>query len=396
MFKTLNDLDVVGKTALVRVDLNVPMQDGVVGDVTRIERIHATVDALSKAGAKVVLLSHFGRPKGRVVPEMSLAPIAEVVAAVLNRPVVFAESCVGEKARAAIAHATEGALILLENLRFHDGEEANDGDFADALAALGDVYVNDAFSAAHRAHASTEALAKRLPAAVGRNMEAELNALNAALGAPVRPLAAIVGGAKISTKLAVLEHLVDRVDLLIVGGGMANTFLHAMGKDVAKSLCEPDLAATAMKILARADAVGCRIGLPSDVTVASEFKAGAACRTVPVDAVRADEMILDIGPESVAALEAALAGCKTLIWNGPMGAFETPPFDVGTVKLAKKAAEMTAAGALTSVAGGGDTVAALAAAGVGDRFTYISTAGGAFLEWMEGRTLPGVAALSQI
>ena len=394
MFKTLDDIDVAGKTALVRVDLNVPMQDGAVSDATRIERTRATVDALSAAGAKVVLLSHFGRPKGQRVPDMSLAPVAEAVAATLDHPVVFAEDCIGETARAAIDGAAEGAIVVLENLRYHAGEEANDGAFADALAALGDVFVNDAFSAAHRAHASTEALAKRLPAVAGRNMQAELEALNSALGTPTRPVAAIVGGAKVSTKLAVLEHLVDRVDLLIIGGGMANTFLHAMGKDVAKSLCEPDLSETATKILALADAAGCRIGLPHDVTVAKEFKAGADSRSVPLDAVQADEMILDIGSESAEALEAELAGCKTLIWNGPMGAFEITPFDAGTVTLAKKAAALTASGDLVSVAGGGDTVAALAAAGVGDQFTYVSTAGGAFLEWMEGRTLPGVAALS--
>lgn len=394
MFKTLDDVTISGKTALVRVDLNVPMQDGTVSDATRIERARATVDDLISAGAKVVLLSHFGRPKGQRVSDMSLAPVAEAVSSTLGRPVVFAEDCIGSAAKSAIENAPTESLIVLENLRYHAGEEANDPQFADALAELGDLYVNDAFSAAHRAHASTEALAKRLPAVAGRNMQAELEALESALGTPKRPVAAIVGGAKVSTKLAVLEHLVDRVDLLIIGGGMANTFLHAMGKDVAKSLCEPDLADTANKILARADTAGCRIGLPHDVTVAREFKAGADSRAVPLDGVQADEMILDIGPESAEALQAELESCKTLIWNGPMGAFEITPFDAGTVALAKKAAALTKAGSLISVAGGGDTVAALAAADVSESFTYVSTAGGAFLEWMEGRTLPGVAALS--
>ena len=395
MFKTIDDVSLTGKVALVRADLNVPMRDGAVTDATRIERLRGTVDDLIAGGAKVVLMSHFGRPKGKVVPEMSLEPVAEAVVDVLGRPVVFAADCIGSMAQEAIAAAADGTIVVLENLRFHAGEEADDAGFAKELADLGDIYVNDAFSAAHRAHASTHAIAGLLPAVAGRNMQAELEALESALGAPERPVAAIVGGAKVSTKLAVLNHLVEKVDLLIIGGGMANTFLHAMGKDIAKSLCEKDLADTAREILARADAAGCRIGLPHDVTVASEFAAGAASDSVPLDGVQADKMILDIGPETAAALSAELENCRTLIWNGPMGAFEIPPFDAGTVALARKAAELTKAGKLVSVAGGGDTVAALAAAGVSDDFTYVSTAGGAFLEWMEGRELPGVAALNR-
>jgi phosphoglycerate kinase len=394
VFNTIDDADLSGKTVLVRADLNVPMSDGAVADATRIERLRPTVDDLMDRGAQVVLMSHFGRPKGVPVPEMSLGPIAKAVCDTLGRPVVFAEDCVGDTARKTIDDAPDGAIVLLENLRFHPGEEANDPGFADALAALGDLYVNDAFSAAHRAHASTHALAKRLPAFAGRNMQAELEALEAALGDPTRPVAAIVGGAKVSTKLAVLNHLVDKVDLLIIGGGMANTFLHALGKDVGKSLCEKDLADTAREIMARADAAGCRIGLPTDVVIAAEFKAHAPCEAVPPDAVPSDKLILDIGPATIEALSAELDACRTLIWNGPVGAFETPPFDAGTVALARKAAELTKSGSLVSVAGGGDTVAALAAAGVPDGLTYVSTAGGAFLEWMEGRVLPGVDALN--
>lgn len=394
MFNTLDDADLSGKTVLVRADLNVPMADGAVSDATRIERLRPTVDDLMKRGAKVVLMSHFGRPKGERVPDMSLAPIAKAVSDTLGRPVVFADDCIGAATKKTIVDAPGDALVLLENLRFHPGEEKNAGDFASALAELGDLYVNDAFSAAHRAHASTHALAKRLPAYAGRNMQAELEALEAALGDPTRPVAAIVGGAKVSTKLAVLNHLVDKVDLLIIGGGMANTFLHALGKDVGKSLCEKDLADTAREIMARADAAGCRIGLPSDVVIAGEFAAHAPSEAVTPDAVPSDKLILDIGPETVAALSAELEACRTLVWNGPVGAFETPPFDRGTVALARKAAELTAAGSLVSVAGGGDTVAALVAAGVPDGLTYVSTAGGAFLEWMEGRVLPGVDALN--
>lgn len=393
MFKTLDDMELSGKVALVRADLNVPMQDGAVSDATRIERLRPTVDDLIAGGAKVVLMSHFGRPKGKVVPEMSLAPVAEAVGTVLGRKVAFAGDCIGDAAKSVIAAAEQDTVVVLENLRFHPCEEKNLDGFAQDLAANGDFFVNDAFSAAHRAHCSTQAITKFLPSVAGRNMQTELEALQSALGQPTRPVAAVVGGAKVSTKLAVLNHLVEKVDLLIIGGGMANTFLHAMGKDVGNSLCEKDLADTAREILARADAAGCRVGLPSDVTVAGEFAAGAACDTVPLDAVQSDKMILDIGPDTANALSAELEDCKTLIWNGPMGAFEIPPFDAGTVALARKAAALTEAGSLVSVAGGGDTVAALAAAGVSEKFTYVSTAGGAFLEWMEGRELPGVAAL---
>ncbi|MCR9220300.1 MAG: phosphoglycerate kinase [Alphaproteobacteria bacterium] len=395
MFKTIDDLEVAGKVALVRADLNVPLKDGRVTDATRIARLKPTIDDLAAKGAKIVLLSHFARPKGKRVPEMSLKPVAEASAEVLGRAIAFAEDCVGAEAEQAVAALQPGQVVLLENLRFHPGEEANDPAFADALAALGDVYVNDAFSAAHRAHASTEAIAHRLPAAAGRNMQAELDALAAALERPERPVAAIVGGAKVSTKLAVLEHLVARTDLLIIGGGMANTFLHAQGVAVGKSLCEPDLADTARAILEKAAAAGCVIALPEDAEVATELAPNVPHQTVPIDAVDADMMILDVGPATADRLAARLVDCKTLIWNGPMGAFETPPFDRGTLTLARKAAELTRSGRLVSVAGGGDTVAALAAADVTDHFTYVSTAGGAFLEWMEGRTLPGVAALQQ-
>lgn len=394
MFKTIDDLELSGKTALVRADLNVPLRDGRVTDLTRIERLKPTIDDLAAGGAKIVLLSHFGRPKGARVPEMSLAPIATAVETALGRKVVFADDCIGETAERAIADAPEGALVLLENLRFHAGEEKNDPGFADALARLGDLYINDAFSAAHRAHASTEAIARRLPAAAGRNMQAELEALTAALEDPKRPVAAIVGGAKVSTKLSVLENLIEKVDLLIIGGGMANTFLYAQGVDVGASLCERDLADTARAVLQKAEARGCTIALPQDAEVSVELAPNVPHQTVAIDAVDADMMILDVGPATADDLAARLGDCRTLIWNGPMGAFETPPFDRGTVTLAKKAAELTDAGTLVSVAGGGDTVAALAAAGVTDRFTYVSTAGGAFLEWMEGRVLPGVAALS--
>ena len=394
MFKTIDDLELSGKTALVRADLNVPLRDGRVSDLTRIERLKPTIDDLAAGGAKIVLLSHFGRPKGARVPEMSLAPIATAVETALGRKVVFADDCIGAAAEQAIADAPEGALVLLENLRFHAGEEKNDEGFADALARLGDVYINDAFSAAHRAHASTEAIARRLPAAAGRNMQAELEALTAALEDPKRPVAAIVGGAKVSTKLSVLENLIEKVDLLIIGGGMANTFLFAQGVDVGASLCERDLADTARSVLQKAEARGCTIALPQDAEVAVELAPNVPHQTVAIDAVDADMMILDVGPATADDLAARLGDCRTLIWNGPMGAFETPPFDRGTVTLAKKAAELTDAGTLVSVAGGGDTVAALAAAGVTERFSYVSTAGGAFLEWMEGRVLPGVAALS--
>ncbi|MBP5858784.1 phosphoglycerate kinase [Marivibrio halodurans] len=395
MFKTIDDIALSGRTALVRADLNVPLREGKVTDRTRITRLKPTVDDLIAKGAKVVLLSHFARPKGERVPEMSLKPLVEDLADEFGRPVRFAEDCIGGPAERAIRAAGPDEIVLLENLRFHPGEEANDPDFARALAALGGVYVNDAFSAAHRAHASTERIAHLMPAIAGRNMQAELEALTAALEDPKRPVAAIVGGAKVSTKLDVLENLIEKTDLLIIGGGMANTFLHAEGVAIGKSLCEPDLAVTARRILTKARERGCEIALPHDAEVAIEFAANVPHHTVAIDAVDTDMMILDIGPATTDALAAKLADCRTLIWNGPMGAFEVPPFDRGTVQLARKAAELTDSGALISVAGGGDTVAALAVAGVTDHFTYVSTAGGAFLEWMEGRTLPGVAALER-
>lgn len=394
-FRGIDDLEVTGRRVLVRADLNVPMQDGKVADDTRIRAVVPTIEALRQRGARVVVMSHFDRPKGKVVPEMSLKPLAAPLGEALGCPVVFAADCIGAEAERAVAELKDGDVLLLENLRFHAGEEKNDPEFAAALAKLGDLYVNDAFSAAHRAHASTEGVARLLPAAAGRSMQGELTALAQALGQPVRPVAAVVGGAKVSTKLDVLTNLVAKVDHLIIGGGMANTFLAAQGVDVGKSLCEHDLADTARDILARAEAAGCVIHLPKDVVVAKEFKAGAADRVVAVDAVAADDMILDVGPDAVRALEDLLGTVRTVIWNGPLGAFEIPPFDRGTVALAKAAAELTRAGKLVTVAGGGDTVSALHHAGVADAFTHVSTAGGAFLEWMEGKTLPGVAALEQ-
>ncbi len=392
-YHTLDDLDVGGKRVLVRVDLNVPMRDGEVSDMTRIERALPTIEELSKRGARVILLSHFGRPKGRRVEEMSLLPVARALMARLGRTIGFAEDCVGSAAISAIENMSDGDIVLLENLRFHEGEERNDPLFARELANLGDLYVNDAFSTAHRAHASTEAITRLLPAAAGRGMEAELSALAAALETPQRPLAAIVGGAKISTKLDLLGNLVSRVDQLIVGGGMANTFLNALGIAVGKSLCEHDLAETARAIADKAKTAGCEVVLPVDAVVAREFKVGVDRETVAVTAVPGDAMILDIGPASVKDLEKRLKSCRTLVWNGPLGAFEIPPFDRGTVAVAKAAARLTRAGGLKSVAGGGDTVAALAHAGVTNDFSYVSTAGGAFLEWLEGKELPGVAAL---
>ena len=393
-FRRLADADVKDKRALVRVDFNVPMHDGAVSDDTRLKAALPTIRALSWKGAKVVLLAHFDRPKGKRVPEMSLKPVAGPLAKLLGAPVAFADDCVGEPAAKVIAGLENGGVALLENLRYHAGEEANDAAFAAQLAALGDLYVNDAFSAAHRAHASTEGLAHLLPAYAGRSMEAELKALEAALGKPVRPVAAVVGGAKVSSKLDVLTHLVTQVDHLIIGGGMANTFLAAKGVDVGKSLCEHDLADTARGILAAAEKSGCTVHLPYDVVVAKEFAANPpSLRTCNVHEVAADEMILDVGPQAVEALADVLKTCRTLVWNGPLGAFETVPFDAATVALARSAAALTAEGAMVSVAGGGDTVAALNHAGVADDFTYISTAGGAFLEWMEGKELPGVKAL---
>lgn len=395
MFKTLDDVTVAGKRVLVRGDLNVPVQDGRVTDTTRIDRLVPTIRDLADKGARVVVLSHFGRPKGKAVAAMSLEPVAAALSASLGKPVAFASDCIGAPAKAVVDGLGDGDVALLENLRFHAGEEANDKGFAEQLAALGDLYVNDGFSVSHRAHASTEAIARLLPAVAGRNMQAELEALQAALGDPKRPVLAVVGGAKVSTKLAVLGNLIEKVDALVIGGGMANTFLHALGTDVGASLCEADLADSARGIMAKADAAGCEIVLPSDVVIAAKLKAGAPCETVPVAAVPRDKMILDIGPDSAAALAARLADIRTLLWNGPLGAFEFPPFDRSTVTVARAAAAQVKAGSLVSVAGGGDTVAALRHAGVVDDFTYVSTAGGAFLEWIEGKELPGVAALQQ-
>ena len=392
-FRTLDSADLKGKRVLLRVDLNVPMEHGKVSDATRIDRVLPTILEIADKGGKVILLAHFGRPKGGPDEANSLRPVAAAVAERLGRPVAFASDCVGEPAAKAIAGMKDGDVLLLENTRFHNGEEKNDPAFAAELAKLGDVYVNDAFSAAHRAHASTEGVAHLLPAYAGRAMQAELNALTLALGAPARPVAAIVGGAKVSTKLDLLGNLVKKVDILIIGGGMANTFLFAQGKGVGKSLCERDLAGAARSILESARAANCRILLPVDATVAKEIKAHAPSRFADVDHVADDEMILDIGPKSIVAVEEALAHVKTLVWNGPFGAFETPPFDAATMQIAKTAAFLTVDAKLKSVAGGGDTVAALNAAGVVEEFTYVSTAGGAFLEWMEGKALPGVEAL---
>ncbi len=392
-FKTLDDLDLAGKTVLLRVDFNVPMSAGKVTDATRIERAAATIRDLTAKGAKVLLLSHFGRPKGKPNPEMSLKPLVPAVAAVLGQEVAFAEDCIGTAVEKVVTGLKPGGVALLENLRFHAGEEANDVAFVKALAAFGDAYVNDAFSAAHRAHASTEGIARLLPSAAGRLMQAELEHLAAALENPKRPLAAIVGGAKISTKLDLLGNLVARVDMLVIGGGMANTFLNAVGVKVGKSLCEHDMADTAKGILEKAKAVGCDVVLPTDAVVAAEFKAGAASETVSVKAVPDDSMILDLGPATAAHLARRLGDCATLVWNGPLGAFEIPPFDAATNAVAQAAAKLTKDGKLLTVAGGGDTVAALAHAGVLEDFSYVSTAGGAFLEWLEGKTLPGVKAL---
>ncbi|WP_282605597.1 phosphoglycerate kinase [Pelagibius sp. Alg239-R121] len=392
-FKTLDDLEVAGKTVLVRVDFNVPMRDGKVTDDTRIRRALPTIKELSAAGAKVLLLSHFGRPKGKAVPEMSLQPVVGPLAAVLGSQVTFASDCIGPEAEAVVSGLGDGEVALLENLRFHAGEEANDPDFVAALAKLGDVYLGDAFSAAHRAHASVDGLARALPAGAGRLMQAELEHLGSALGNPERPVAAVVGGAKISSKLDLLGNLVEKVDLLVIGGGMANTFLNAQGIGVGASLCEYDMAETARQILDRAEEDGCDVILPSDAVVAKKLAAGAECQIVPVREVPADTMILDAGPDTAADLARRLAACKTLVWNGPLGCFEFPPFDAATNQVAQAAAALTKSGSLLSVAGGGDTVAALAHAGVAESFSYISTAGGAFLEWLEGKTLPGVKAL---
>ncbi|EKE45021.1 Pgk [Oceaniovalibus guishaninsula JLT2003] len=392
-WKTLDEMDLNGKTVLVRVDLNVPVEDGRVTDATRIERIVPTVEAILDAGGEPVLLAHFGRPKGRRVPDMSLRQIVPALERALERSVAFAEDCIGDAARQAVAAMDAGDVLLLENTRFHEGEEANDPAFARDLAALGDVYCNDAFSAAHRAHGSTEGVARLLPSCAGLLMAEELAALDRALGRPDRPVMAVVGGAKVSTKLDLLGNLVRKVDVLVIGGGMANTFLAAQGLDVGRSLAEHDMAKTAREIVMKADEAGCRILLPEDVVVAAEFRANAESRTLPADACPEDAMILDAGPQSVARIREAMGECRTLIWNGPLGAFEIPPFDAATNAAAKEAARLTRDGRLVSVAGGGDTVAALNKAGVAQDFTYVSSAGGAFLEWMEGKTLPGVAAL---
>jgi phosphoglycerate kinase len=392
-FRTLDGLDVRGRRVLLRADLNVPVRDGRITDLTRIERLSPTIRELSAAGARVIVCSHFDRPKGKRVAGMSLEPMAHALETVLGARVRFAEDCIGVPAEQAIDVLRDGDVIVLENTRFHPGEEKNDPGFASALAKLADIFVNDAFSAAHRAHASTEGVAKFIPAYAGRLMQAELEALDAALGTPVRPVAAVVGGAKVSTKLELLGNLVARVDVLVIGGAMANTFLAAQGTGVGKSLQEAEMHATARDILGRARDAGCEILLPVDAVTATEFRANPPTRIVSIDAVPADAMILDVGPATVALLEKRLAGLKTLVWNGPLGAFETPPFDAGTSALALAVAAATETGALRSVAGGGDTVSALRHAGVMDRMSYVSSAGGAFLEWLEGKTLPGVRVL---
>ncbi|MEK4033251.1 phosphoglycerate kinase [Methylocystis sp. IM3] len=392
-FRTLDDIDVKGKRVLLRVDLNVPMEDGRVTDATRIERILPTIEEIAGKGAKVILLSHFGRPKGQRVEEDSLRHTLPTLEHYLKRKVAFADDCVGAAAEAVIAGMRDGDIALLENTRFHKGEEKNDPAFVEEVAKLGVLFVNDAFSAAHRAHATTEGIAHRLPAIAGRTMQAELEALESALTSPARPVMAIVGGAKVSTKLELLGNLVAKVDYLVIGGGMANTFLAAQGKAVGKSLCEHDLADTAREILEKAKAANCTVVLPVDATVAKKFEAHAPSHIVSVDHVAPDDMILDVGPKSVAHVESLIAKCKTLVWNGPFGAFELPPFDEGTNAVAQTAARLTVEGKLLSIAGGGDTVAALNQAHAGQEFSYVSTAGGAFLEWLEGKTLPGVAAL---
>jgi phosphoglycerate kinase len=391
-FRTLDDVDVRGKRVLLRLDLNVPTENGEVTDATRLERVVPTIREIAKKGGKVILLSHFGRPTARE-PKYSLKPVAAKLSEIIGQPIAFVDDCVGQRAEAVIKAMKPGEIVCLENTRFHPEEEKNDPAFAAQLAQLGDVYVNDAFSAAHRAHASTEGLAHKLPAYAGRAMQAELEALSKALENPQRPVAAIVGGAKISSKLDLLGNLLARVDVLIIGGAMANTFLLAQSRNVGKSLVERDLVPTAHEILAKAEANNREIVLPVDAVVARKFEAHAPSRVVDVAEIAEDEMILDIGPRSVEQVVSVLARSKTLVWNGPFGAFEMEPFDTGTVEVAEAAAELTQAGKLVSVAGGGDTVAALNAAGAADRFTYVSTAGGAFLEWMEGKPLPGVEAL---
>ena len=394
-FRTLDDIDVRGKRVLLRADLNVPVKDGVVTDATRIERLAPTIETLIEKGAKVVLMSHFGRPDGRPNPAFSLRLlVGSLSKAIGGREVAFASDCIGNEAKRVVAALRPGQVALLENLRFHRGEEENSPDFARALAELGDVYVDDAFSAAHRAHASIAALAHLLPAAAGKLMEAELGALNTALDSPARPVLALIGGAKVSTKLDLLRFVIGKVDLLAIGGAMANTLLFAQGTEVGRSLTERDMADNARRLLALAQERNCRVILPEDAVIAAQLASGTSTRAVPIDMVPGDMMILDIGPKTVARILAALEEVRTLVWNGPLGAFETPPFDRGTTAVAKKAAELTRADKLLSVAGGGDTVAALAVGGMTDQLSYVSTAGGAFLEWLEGRELPGVAALA--
>jgi phosphoglycerate kinase len=394
-FRTLDDIDVRGKRVLLRADLNVPVKDGAVTDPTRIERLAPTIDALIEKDAKIIVMSHFGRPKGKPDPALSLRPLVQPLKkAIGGREVIFAADCIGDEANRVVARLQPGQVALLENLRFHKGEEANSPEFARALAELGDIYIDDAFSAAHRAHASIEALARLLPAAAGKLMEAELRALSAALETPNRPVLALIGGAKVSTKLDLLRFLIGKVELLAIGGAMANTLLLAEDKEVGRSLCERDMTGTARQLLALARGCNCRVILPEDAVVATELALGVAAREVAIDAVPPDAMILDIGAKTVARIGAAVAEARTVVWNGPLGAFETAPFDRGTVAVAKKICELTRAGKLLSVAGGGDTVAALAAAGVMEELSYVSTAGGAFLEWLEGRELPGVAALT--
>jgi phosphoglycerate kinase len=392
-FKTLEDLDVRGKRVLVRVDFNVPVRDGKITDTTRIDRALATLNELAGNGAKVIILSHFGRPKGQVVPDMSLRPVAEALSEILGKPVGFAGDCIGDAAASAIADTPEGGMVVLENVRFHVGEEKNDPEFAKALAANGDAFVSDAFSAAHRAHASTEGIAHLLPSAAGRLMQTELEALSAALETPAHPVIAVVGGAKVSSKMAVLGHLTQKVDQIVIGGGMANTFLYAGGMGIGKSLCEKEMADDARAIIETAAAHGCEIVLPSDAVVAAAFEEGAASKTVGLNDVPDDMMILDIGPASIDDLKSRLQSAKTVLWNGPLGAFEVKPFDAGTNAVAQEVAALTSKGQLLSVAGGGDTVSALANAGAADDFSYVSAAGGAFLEWIEGKTLPGVAVI---
>ena len=392
-FRTLDDADLKGKRVLVRVDLNVPVADGKVSDDTRIRAVAPTITEIADKGGKVILLAHFGRPKGKPNPEMSLEQVVPALRDVIGRPVAFARDCIGPDAEAAVAAMKGGDVLLLENTRFHAGEEKNDDAFVAALARLGDVYVDDAFPAAHRAHASTEGLARKLPAFAGRAMQKEIEALESALATPERPVVAVIGGAKVSSKIDVLENLTAKVDALVIGGGMANTFLLAKGIPVGKSLAEADLVDTAKRIMVAADKARCSIVLPDDVVVAAAFKAGAASRTVAATAVPDDQMILDIGPRSVAAVNAWIDKAKTLVWNGPLGAFEIPPFDQATVAVARHAAERTKTAGLNSVAGGGETVAALHHAGVADDFGFVSTAGGAFLEWLEGKALPGVEVL---